>query len=262
MTKNLITINNLTTGYEFPIIKDVSFGIKKGEILGIIGPNGSGKTTLLKSMATLLKPMAGSIKWSDKNIQDLAIQERFRLMAMVSQKAPEVSLSVKEYVTLGRIPHFRKFQFKETAQDKQIVARYLQLTKTSVYENKLLSNLSGGERQLIFIARALVQEPQLLLLDEPTTHLDIAHQITILDLLKTINKSQKITMVIVLHDLNLAAQYCDRICLLDQGEVVELGSPNEVLSQANIEQVYKVQVEKLTSKNSANPFIVVKSPHN
>jgi iron complex transport system ATP-binding protein len=261
MEHSILTIDSLTAGYETPILHNISFEIKPGEIFGIIGPNGSGKTTLLKSIASLLKPMSGHILWKNDDLQDIPAKHRARQLAVVSQTAPKSSLSVKDYVMLGRIPHLRPFQFAESTKDLSIVEEQLELTRVSKLRDKPLATLSGGERQLVHIARAFAQEPQALLLDEPTTHLDIAHQVRILDLLKEVNLNKKLTIVIVFHDLNLAAQYCHRLCLLDKGVIKQIGKPKDVLTQEQVEKTYDVSVEMVAAPTFKTPLIALKSMH-
>jgi iron complex transport system ATP-binding protein len=160
-------------------------------------------------------------------------------------------------VLLGRIPHFEKMQFLETARDFEAAREAMSLTRTLKFKDRLMRELSGGERQLVFIARALAQEPRLLLLDEPTTHLDITHQVAILDLLKRLNRERGLTVIIVLHDLNLASEYCQRLVLMREGRIYKAGRPDEVLSYQIIEEVYKTVVVVEKNPISLRPYVLL-----
>jgi len=164
-------------------------------------------------------------------------------------------MTVEEFVLLGRVPHRRKFQFLETKHDEYAAERAMALTGTLQLKRRYLRELSGGERQLAFIAKALCQEPELLLLDEPTAHLDIAHQIRVLDLLKRLNRGDRLTVIAVLHDLNLAGEYCDRLLLLKDGRVHKTGLPEEVLTPRVIGEVYGTNVVVGRSPVSSKPYV-------
>ncbi|MCK4916731.1 MAG: ABC transporter ATP-binding protein [Candidatus Omnitrophica bacterium] len=257
----MLEFSNLTCGYDSGFfLKDISFNVKDKDFVGIIGANGSGKTTLLKSVTKLVKIRKGTIFFENKNIQELDFKQISRKIAVVSQR-PEVSfkIRVEEFVLLGRIPYIEKWQFIETNQDREIVYRAMEETDTLDLRNRLVDSLSGGERQLVVLARALAQQPRLLLLDEPTNHLDIGHQIKMLDLIKKINRENGLTVIIILHDLNLASEYCDKLILLDKGLMYKTGTPNEVLTYENIEAVYKTPV--LVEKNpiSSKPYVLLVS---
>ncbi|HNX68958.1 MAG TPA: ABC transporter ATP-binding protein [Candidatus Omnitrophota bacterium] len=254
----MLQAKGLTCGYGSKVVlEDVDFSVEPGAFLGILGPNGSGKTTLLKALTRLLEPKRGEVLFGGKNIWDISLREFAREFAAVSQSVSAVPVTVEEYVALGRTPHYRDFQFLEGRKDFEIVAEAMRVTGVEVLADRLMTQLSGGERQLAAIARALAQEPRWLVLDEPTAHLDIAHQIRILDLLKRLNHEKKITIVIVHHDLNLVSEYCDRILLISEGKIFKGGSPEEVLTYANIEAVYKTVV--IVNKNpiSSKPFVLL-----
>lgn len=216
----MLEVKNLNCGYEKKIIlHDINFNVKKNEILGIIGPNGSGKTTLLRALTKILKPESGDILIHDKNIRNIEEKELAKTIAVVSQSTEGNYMNVEEFILLGRIPHYKNFQFFETKNDMEIARKYMELTDILKLKEQSMEKISGGERQLAFIARALCQEPDLLLLDEPTAHLDITHQIGILDLVKRLNLQFGLTVVMILHDLNLAGEYCDKLLLLNNGKV-------------------------------------------
>jgi len=241
--KTLLKIEKLSGGYYGEdIVKDVSLAINAGDFLGIIGPNGSGKTTLLRLSSRILHPRAGKVYFNEEDILRMDLKEFCRKVSFVAQDVSTgFSFSVMELVLMGRIPHLKRLQF-EAKQDFEIAEGALTLTDSLKLKEKNINELSAGERQRVLIARALCQEPILLLLDEPTSHLDIGHQIQVMDLLKKLNHQNNLTIVMVLHDLNLASAYCNRICLLDNGSIFQEGAPEEVLTYKNIEAVYKTVV--------------------
>jgi len=256
----LLKINNLSGGYHKQrIINNVSLEIKKGDFIGIIGPNASGKTTLLRLMSRVLVPQEGNVILEDKDINQMSLKELCRKVAFVPQDTMiNFSFTVFEIVLMGRIPHLKRMQL-ETKQDFAIAQKSLLMTDTTYLKEKGIDELSSGERQRVIIAKALAQEPVLLFLDEPTAHLDIGHQIQILDLLKKLNRDNGLTIVMVLHDLNLASEYCNRIVLLNEGRVFKQGTPLEVLTYQNIEVVYKTVVVVNNNPITSKPYVVLVS---
>ncbi len=254
----LLQVENLCGGYgKTTVLKDISFEIHKGEFLGIIGPNGSGKSTLLRLMSRALAPQMGGVFWEGQNIVEINLKRLYQKMAFVSQNPwAGLSFSVFEVVLMGRIPHLNRLQL-ETKKDFAAVTQALLLTDTQEFKDKRIDELSAGERQRVMVAKALAQEPVLLLLDEPTSNLDIGHQIQILDLLRTLNRQNNLTVVLVLHDLNLASEYCDRLILIDHGMIRRRGAPSEVLTYRNIEEVYKTVVVVKTNPMSGKPYIIL-----
>ena len=256
----MLEIKNLTCGYDKRFhLNGIDLSIQDGGFFGIIGPNGSGKTTLLRSITRILKPEKGDVLIGGRSIWHTDIGELARIIAVVSQHVATDELSVGEFVLLSRIPHYRGLQFLETKRDEEIADKAMVLTGTLEFKDRPMSELSGGERQLVLIARALAQEPKFLLLDEPTSHLDIAHQVLILDLLKKLNKELSLTVVIVLHDLNLASEYCDRVALLSGGTIYKEGPPQDVLDYKTIENVYKTVVVVEKNPVSSKPYILLVS---
>lgn len=244
-------------GYEDKVIlKDISFKVNGTEFIGIIGPNGSGKTTLLRSLSRTIDIFNGEILYDKKNIDSFGLKDIAKNIAVVSQDSDfSFDMTVEEYVLLGRTPHFSKWQFMETESDYGIAHESMKLTDTYALKDRLVKDLSGGEKQLVVIARALTQNPKLLLLDEPTNHLDIGHQGKILDLINHLNKDKGLAVIIVMHDLNLASEYCDKILLMNNGKVHKFGSPKEVLTYETIEEVYNTVVIVDKSPLSLNPHI-------
>lgn len=256
----MLEIKNLTCGYDSKIIlQDINLKIGAGELVGIIGPNGSGKTTLLRAITKVIRPQKGEILFEKENIEKLNFKELAKKIAVVSQNSVANFVAVEEFVLLGRIPHRRRLQFLETNVDEKIAQEAMALTGTLQLKERLIGDLSGGERQLVVVARALAQEPRLLLLDEPTSHLDIAHQVKILDLIKRLNRGNGLTVVIVLHDLNLASQYCDRLILFNNGFIYKDGPPQNVLTYEIIEEVYKTVVLVKENPISSKPCVFLVS---
>jgi len=240
-------VKNLKFRYlENWVLDDVSFEVIEGEILGIIGPNGSGKTTILRLLSRVLTPQQGEIYLQKKNIFQFQQREIGRIVGVVPQENYfPFPFTVGEVVLMGRSPWLSGFGF-ERNEDLQIASEAMALTNTLGLSNRLIFELSGGEKQRVIIARALAQKPQVMLLDEPTVYLDIGHQVEIYDLIKKLNAEKRLTVIIVSHDLNLASGYCDRLLLLDRGAIYEMGTPKEVITEENLSRVYhsKVLVEE------------------
>ena len=216
------------------VLTDISFALQHGEFIGIIGPNGAGKSSLLKMVSGALIPNAGTIFFRQKLLKHYNDAQRARMIAVVSQSpAPVFSLSVEQVATMGLLPHKRWYEFI-TTQDRHRVRHALTTVGLALKLNESVDALSGGELQRLYIALALVQQPQLLLLDEPTNHLDVKYQHQVLQLVK----KQKLPTLACLHDLNLAAMYCDKLLLLSEGRQLAFGSVAQVLQQPLLEQVF------------------------
>lgn len=257
----MIQIQDLQLGYGSRVIlKNINLSVEENEFLGIIGPNGSGKTTLIRAITRIIKPQNGRVVIDGEDINQIGFRDLAKKVAVASQGFDtQFDITVKDYVLLGRIPHRAPFQFLETNKDKEAVDQAMDLTEVRPFKDRILGELSAGERQLVFIARALAQEPKFLFLDEPTSHLDIAHQVKILDLIRRINRENKITVLIILHDLNLAGEYCDRLMLMHAGYIHTVGRPQEVLTYQNIEEVYQTVVVVENNPISLKPYIVLVS---
>lgn len=254
---NILNARNVYAGYkdEF-ILKNISLSIHKGSLNGIVGPNGAGKSTLIKVLTGILKPFKGEVILSKESLHKITPLERSKKIGLVSQFIENRDITALNYVLAGRTPYFKRFQLFETQKDYEIAQCYMTTLGVWEHRNKLLSKLSGGEQQLVSIASALVQEPELLFLDEPTAHLDMNHQIAIMNILKDINEKLGVTIVMVLHDLNLASEFCNNLIMLKNGEIFSFGSPEEVITYQNIESIYNMVV--VTSKNplSGKPFVL------
>ncbi|MEL7585753.1 MAG: ABC transporter ATP-binding protein [Prolixibacteraceae bacterium] len=257
--EHFFNIQNFSCGYPSFRLSGVSFSVEKGTFAGIIGPNGSGKTTLFRGITGILPAFNGDIKLEGKLLKSLSLQERARQIAIVTQTSDADRITVEDYVLMGRMPYYKRFQFFESHKDVEIAQRYMKLTDIFQYRDKLMTELSGGEQQRAAIARALTQEPELLLLDEPTSHLDITHQVKILNLLQQLNAEMGLTVLMVIHDLNLASEYCDQLILFNQGEIFTQGNPVDVITWETIEQVYQTPVITRINPYSGKPVIFLVS---
>ncbi len=217
--------------------------MKEGTCFGIIGPNGVGKSTLLKIISGLIEPSSGKIMLRNKELASISQKKLAREMAVLSQSGlPTYPLSVEDTIMMGRYPHLHWYE-REGKKDKEIVERVMEQTGVTSLREKLLDTLSGGERQRVAIAKAMVQQPKLLLLDEPTTYLDIHHQLVVLQLVKKWQKEAGLTVVMVMHDLNLASQFCDQLLLLNNGGIEKVGSIEEVIEKDTLSKVYETVPE-------------------
>lgn len=219
------------------ILKGIDVDFPKGLFTGIIGPNGSGKSTFLKCLYRVLKPESGAIYLNHKELKEIAVKDSAKEMAVVSQHHQyNFDFSVEEMVLMGRAP-YKKFMERDSSEDFAIVNKALEQVGMVNYKDRSFSSLSGGEQQRIILARALAQKTELLILDEPTNHLDIRYQIEFMTTVKNLG----VTVISAIHDLNLAAMYCDKIYVMEEGQIVASGSPKEVITSELIEKVYKVK---------------------
>ncbi len=239
------------------VLHNVDLSVGAGEMVGLIGPNGSGKTTLIKLVSGVLKPGQGEVRLDDSNLSLLKRKTVARSVAVVPQQFHiPFAFTVGEVVMLGRIPFIRAMA-GETVVDKDAVSAALAVVGIGELVERRFDELSGGERQKVILAMALAQQPKLLLLDEPTAHLDIAHQIEILELVRSLNAEQGITVIAAMHDLNLASLYFDRLVVLKEGGVVAEGTPTEVLTEKMIRDVFSASVRVEQHPVTGAPHIVV-----
>lgn len=233
-------------------LKDVNLHINKGKIYTIIGPNGSGKSTLLKLLTRQMKPTTGEIFLGEKDINSYSVKELSKKIALLSQHVPEVDLTVKDLVSYGRAPYQKMFFSRTEEADKKAIHFALKETNLLDYEEKLVQNLSGGERQRAWIALALAQEPEVLFLDEPTTYLDIEHQLEVMEVVKRLNEDHGVTIIMILHDLNHAATYSDEIIVLQSGSVYATGEPREVMTTKMFVDVFNVHAKALVDEEDGS----------
>ncbi|MCK4617624.1 ABC transporter ATP-binding protein [Candidatus Aerophobetes bacterium] len=238
-----LRINNIACRYDAAnVLENIDFSAKGGDFIGVVGPNASGKSTLLKSISKVLKPHTGVVLLNERDVHTLKSAEIAKNLAVVPQESViSFTFTALEVVLMGRTPHLNRFKMEST-QDLIIAQKSMELTNTWYLAERPIDTLSGGEKQRIIIARALTQEPRVLLLDEPTDHLDINHQIEILDLIKRLSKEKEMVVIGVFHDLNIVSQYCDRLILLHKGRIFAAGGAGDVLTGENIEKVYGVKV--------------------
>jgi iron complex transport system ATP-binding protein len=224
------------------VLQDISFQVGKGEFIGVIGPNGSGKTTLLKILYHLLSPQQGDVLFELAPLKRMSRMDIAKKIAVVAQEAyPLFPFRVIEIVLMGRSPYLGYLMF-ESRRDLEVAKRAMEWTETLNLSERPIDELSGGERKRVFIARALAQEPEVILLDEPTANLDIHHQLEFLDLILSLNREKGLTIVMATHDMNVASEFCDRLILLRGGKVYKTGAPQEVITQETIETVYGCEV--------------------
>lgn len=248
-------IQDFSCGYNKFNVHHIDISLTRGSFACIIGPNGSGKTTLFKGITGELRGKSGSITLHGKNLSQMGFKEKARNLSIVAQNMDMSDISVEDYVLMGRFPYHTKYQLFETAKDIAIARKYMSLTGIINLNHKYLHQLSEGELQLCNITRALVQEPELLLLDEPTSHLDFKHQAQVLNLVQKLNAQLGLTVLMIIHDLNLAAEYGDQLILINKGKIYTKGKPQEVLTHKNIEEVYGTTVITKTNPVSGKPVI-------
>lgn len=243
------------------IIHDVSLQIHQGDVLSIIGPNGSGKSTLLKAMARLLPMSQGQVLLHGQDMHSLSEKQIARAMAVMPQSMDfPGDITVRELVSLGRLP-YRGFFDEFGSKDKQVVDRVLRLTNMLAYQHRSIMALSGGERQRARLAMALAQEPEILLLDEPTTYLDIRHQLDLMLLVGQLHRELGLTVVMVLHDLNHVARFSNRVVAVQRGKIVADGSVQEVFTEKLIAKLYGVENTIMELEQSGQRHLVC-LPHN
>lgn len=250
-----LTIENLSAGYRaHHVLHAVSLHVAPGEIAAVIGPNGCGKSTLLRCTAGLLQPEAGRILLGGKELGAIAPRERAQKLALLAQSFEgDHSLSVEETVLLGRTPFLPSYG-TPTRQDREIVAGAMQQTNIEAMRHRTLGELSGGEKQRVLLARALAQQPEVLLLDEPTSNLDIRYQFEILELVHKLARRENLAVILVLHQINLAAAVADTLLLLgEDGRAHGSGSPETVMTRDNLETVYRVPLEIFHHPRSGRP---------
>lgn len=257
MTTTRLRSDSVTVGYgEEPVVRDLSLTVADGKVTTIIGPNGCGKSTLLRTMARLLKPTSGEVLLDGEPVHEVSTKDVARKMALLPQSpiAPD-GLLVRDLVGRGRHPHQKWFR-QWSPEDEAIVEAALVMTDTAELRDRGLDQLSGGQRQRAWIAMTLAQDTELLLLDEPTTYLDLAHQVEVLDLVTRLNRERGRTVVMVLHDLNLAARYSDVIVVMKDGAIVTEGAPSEVFTPELLATTFGLSADVLPCPRTGLPIVV------
>lgn len=252
-----LKVEGLNVNYgDKKILDNISFNIKTGEIVTIIGPNGSGKSTLIKSISRYLKPSSGSIYIDKVNMNQINTKEIARNLAVLPQVKDVFSdVSIEELVSYGRFPHL-KFGKRLSNEDKEIIEWALIKTGLFQMKDRYVATISGGECQRAWIAMTLAQKPKILLLDEPTTFLDICYQMEILELVKDLNKTLGITVVMVLHDLNQAARYSDKMIVINNGELCEYGEPCQVVSKELLKYIFRIDADVYMDGINKCPYYI------
>jgi len=239
-----------------PVLDGLDLTIEEGEVIGVLGPNGSGKTTLLRLIQGMIEADSGEIMIHGSELKSYSSIDLARMMAFVPQETNiAFPFSVMEVVLQGRYPYLNRFGF-ENADDMETVERVMDLTETLHLRNRWIADLSGGERQRVILARALAQSPRIMLLDEPTSFLDIKHQVKIHELLRELNRDKGMTVVCVLHDLTMASTYFDRLCLIHEGKVKSIGAPQDVMKYDLIKKVYGAEVYIDINSVTGRPYII------
>lgn len=262
--ENIIELKNITLKYgDYEVLRDISFNIKKGEFTSIIGPNGAGKSTVLKAIMKNIELASGDISIKGKSIKNITHKEKACIIGFVPQEFNiSFDFTVYDIVAMGRNPYIAKFK-KSKFDDKKIIEESLQKTNTYEFKDKYFNSLSGGEKQRVIIARALAQQPEILILDEATSSLDIHHQLDILELIHSLNREDGLTVLTIMHDLNLASRFSDKIVLLSKNGVIKFGTPSEVIDEQVLKNVYDmdmvVRENKLLSYTEIIPLRIRKS---
>jgi iron complex transport system ATP-binding protein len=248
-----LKVRDVEFGYAgVPILKDICIDIAESEILGIVGPNGAGKSTLIRCIDRILRPQKGTILLDGQNINDMHQMELAKKIGYIPQTTVQVfPATVFDTILMGRRPHIG---WRSSEKDTEAVLEMLQMLDIEEFAMRDINELSGGQQQKVFIARALTQEPDLLLLDEPTSNLDIRHQLEVMNIIKNIVREKGISAIMAIHDLNLGSRYADRIIMMNRGKIFAAGDPASVLTSENIKHVYSVEVK--VNNHDGRPYIV------
>jgi len=251
----LLDARDIFAGYgKEEVLKGINLSVRRGEFVGLAGPNGSGKTTLVRVISGFLPPRSGELIYRGRPFSGWPAGELARLRAVVPQnRGGEIDLPVEDLVLLGRLPHFRPLQWRPSPADRAAADRALEATSTSSFRERNFRALSGGEQQRVLIAVALAAEPELLILDEPTLHLDLGYQQEVFRLLRTLHRERGMTILAVLHDLNLASACCERLVFLKGGEVWKDGPAGELITRENLSGLYRARLEVAPHPTTGRP---------
>ncbi|MFC0995382.1 Fe(3+) dicitrate ABC transporter ATP-binding protein FecE [Pasteurella multocida] len=254
-----LTVEHLQLAYQDKtIVSNLNLRLPSNKVIALIGPNGCGKSTLLKALARLLKPKSGQVKHQEQDIWQLTAKSYAKTLAFLLQQhlVPE-GIKVRELVAYGRSPYLNLWG-KLSENDEKIVAQAMQMTQTQAFAERLATDLSGGQQQRVFLAMTLAQDANIVLLDEPTTYLDLNHQAELMSMMRRLQQQGK-TVIMVLHDLNQACRYCDYLVVLKQGELIAQGTPHEVMTEHLLKQVFDLNVEIHQDPVSFTPMFILKA---
>lgn len=256
MTPAILQLRDVSFAYHRdPVVKSVSLKIEPGEFIGVLGPNGSGKSTLLKLLGGILKPDSGNVLFRDKALHDYKRKILAQSIAWLPQEhTMAFPFRVDEIVLMGRHPYLSPMTF-ESQKDFDIANQAMRTTETTHLSERQFTDISGGEKQRVMLACAITQEPEVMLLDEPTTALDIKYQLEIINILHRLNRNEGMAMLLAMHDLHLASKYCRRLILIDKGNIVKDGTPEEVLQKEILESVYGVQLKVIRDPEDGSIMI-------
>ena len=246
---SILEIENLTYKIDDSLISDcINIKFEENTFTGIIGPNGSGKSTLLKQIYRVLKPTKGKIFFDGIDIEDISSKKMARQMAVLPQEnQSDFDYTVREIILMGRFPYHSFFMGDHDFDvDINLMKKYLDIVGLREQENQYFKTLSGGEKQRVLLARALVQEAELLILDEVTNHLDIGYQYKVLEILKGLN----MTIISAIHDLNLAMKFCDQVVIIDKGRIIVTGNPKDIITRENLKEIFKIDAQIIKKDNS------------
>lgn len=252
-----LSTHNVSVGYHGQaIVKNVSLTLPEGKIIALLGPNGCGKSTLLKAMARILTPMDGEIRWQERNLHSMPSQYLATQLALLPQTQPiPEGIKVKDLVAYGRSP-YTGFWGRLSKEDYSVIQQAMEQAGVTELSEQFVSELSGGQRQRVWLAMTLAQDTPYLLLDEPTTYMDLNHQVELMNLFKTLNEAGK-TIITVLHDINQAARYCNHLVVMKAGEIITQGEPESVLTQELLESVFSVTAQIHTDPIAHTPMCIV-----
>jgi iron complex transport system ATP-binding protein len=241
------------------IVQNIELEVRPGTFFALIGPNGSGKSTLLQTISGKISPYKGRVTLFGKDLKSYSIKRRAQLIAVLDQLSNEHSeLTVLERVGLGRLPHQSTLFPTESIRDREIIQHQIRTNKIEIYSNQLISRLSGGEQQRVRLAKTFTQQTPLILLDEPTNHLDMQHTIELLQSLKQLQKKINLTIIAVLHDINLAARYADELAIMNHGKIVKQGSPLSCLDEGIIREVFQIDMHRILHPTLQCPQFLLK----
>ena len=253
----MLEVRDIRFEYSAPVLKGVSFDAGEGELFAVIGPNGSGKSTLLKIILGFVKPSTGNVKLGGRDVSSLSRREAARLIGYVAQESSiRFPLTAMEFVLQGRFAQGRLLGF-ESKHDLREASRAMEMTETNQFAGRLISELSGGERQRVMVARALASQPRLLVFDEPVANLDIAHQVKILELVRRLADQERMSAIIVTHELNLAAEFATQVLMLRTGVAIACGPPGAVMNEENLRALFDADLIVDTSPTSGAPRITI-----